>query len=469
MEIILHNTFSKKKEEFEPLSEGKVLMYDCGPTVYFYAHIGNLWRYCVSDFLRRIFEYNRYDVNQVMNITDVGHLTEDDLLAGDTGEDKLEVTARKERKTPQEIAKHYTKAFFKDRERLNILDPKITCKATDYIPQMIELISKLEKKGFAYRLDDRICFNVSKFKNYGKLSGKKLDQLLVGVRLEPIAGKKNPYDFSLWIKDDKHLMKWDSPWGVGYPGWHIECSAMSMAHLGDQIDVHTGGEDNIFPHHENEIAQSEAVIGKGKRFVKYWIHVRFNLVNGKKMSKSNGTMYLMKDLVKQGYDPLSYRYLCLTNHYRSNLNFTFRSLADSQRALNKLRMLVLKWKKSTERRAEEKEEEYIKKFTKAINNDVGTPQALALLWQVVAAKDLGNSPKLSLILDFDSVMGLGLDNYKFKVPEKIRKLAEEREGLRRKKKYKDADKIRGYIEKMGFSVEDSGGRLKIKPLSVDFD
>ncbi len=469
MKITLYNTFSNKKEEFKPLSEGKVLMYDCGPTVYFSAHIGNLWRYCVSDFLRRIFEYNKYDVNQVMNITDVGHLTEDDLLAGDTGEDKLEVAAEKEKKTPQEIAKHYTRSYLKDRKKLNILEPKTICKASEYIPQMIKIIEKLEKKGFAYQLDDRVCFDVSKFKDYGKLSGKKLDQLQIGARLEPIKGKKNPYDFSLWIKDDKHLMKWDSPWGVGYPGWHIECSAMSMAHLGNQIDVHTGGEDNIFPHHENEIAQSEAAVGGDKKFVNYWIHVRHNLVNGKKMSKSKGTMYLMKDLVKQGFDPLSYRYLCLTNHYRSNLNFTLRSLADSQRALNKLRTLVSQWRKSTERRTEKKEEEYKNMFTKVINNDIGTPQALALAWRVVAAKDLGNSSKLSLLLDFDMVMGLDLDNYKFKVPKKIRKLSEERDALRKKKKYKEADKMRGYIEKMGFSVEDSGKGLKIKPLSVDFD
>jgi cysteinyl-tRNA synthetase len=467
MKITLYNTFSKKKEQFKPLREGEVSLYDCGPTVYFYAHIGNLWRYCVSDFLRRILEYNQLKVNQVMNITDVGHLTEDDLLAGDTGDDKLEVAARKEKKTPQAIAKHYTTAYFKDRRKLNILDPKIICKATEYISQMISLIKKLEKKGFAYQLDDRVCFDVSKFKNYGKLSGKNLKELKIGSRLEPIAGKKNPYDFSLWIKDENHLLKWDSPWGVGYPGWHIECSAMSIAHLGSQIDIHTGGEDNIFPHHENEIAQSEAALGG--RFVNYWIHVRHNLVNGKKMSKSAGTAYLLDDLVKQGFDPISYRYLCLTTHYRSNLNFTFKSLADSQRALNKLRLLVLDWKKATDRRTERNEKKYKDKFCETINNDIGTPQALALVWKVVGAKDLSKQSRLELVLSFDFVLGLGLDDYSFKVPQKIQNLAEQREDYRKKKKYKEADKIRGYIEKMGFSVEDSKKGAKIRPLSVDFD
>jgi len=468
MKITLFNTLSKKKEQFKPLREGEVSMYDCGPTVYFYAHIGNLWRYCVSDFLRRIFQYNNLKVNQVMNITDVGHLTEDDLLAGDTGDDKLEVAARKERKTPQAVARYYTEAYFKDRKKLNILEPKVVCKATEYISQMISMIKKLEKNGFAYQLDDRVCFDVSKFKNYGQLSGKKLEELQIGSRLEPTAGKRNPYDFSLWIKDEDHLMKWSSPWGVGYPGWHIECSAMSTAHLGSNIDIHTGGEDNIFPHHENEIAQSEGACGDS-RFVNYWIHVRHNLVNGKKMSKSAGTAYLLSDLIKQGFDPISYRYLCLTSHYRSNLNFTFRSLADSQRALNKLRLLVLDWKKATDRRTEKKEEDYRNKFHEAINNDIGTPQALALVWAVVGASDLSKQSKLELILSFDFVLGLGLDDYNFKVPQKIQDLAKQREEHRKKKKYKEADRIRMYIEKMGFSVEDGRRGAKIKPLLVDFD
>ena len=278
--IKLYNTLTKKIDDFKPLKTDFVRQYDCGPTVYFYAHIGNMWRYVISDLLRRVLEYNGYQVKQVMNITDVGHLTEDDLAA-DTGQDKMEVAAKKEKKTPQQIAEFYTQTFLKDIDRLNILRPHVMPKATEHISSMIKIINLLEKKGYAYWAGDKyFVYDISKFKNYGKLSGKKLDELKAGSRLEPVPGKRNPFDFALWIKDPKHLMHWDSPWGVGYPGWHIECSAMSMEYLGSTLDVHTGGEDNIFPHHENEIAQSEAATGK--QFVRYWVHIRHNFVNGQK-------------------------------------------------------------------------------------------------------------------------------------------------------------------------------------------
>ncbi len=464
MKVNIYNTMSRKREEFRPLKSDYVRIYDCGPTVYGYAHIGNMWRYLASDFLRRILEYNGYRVKQVMNITDVGHLTEDDLLAADTGEDKMEVTARREKKTPLQVAAYYTKAYFRDRRALNIFDPSVTCKATEHIPQMIKIIQGLEKKGYAYRLPDRICYDVQKFKSYGQLSGTNVEKLKMGARLEPIKGKKNPYDFSLWVIDSHHLMKWPSPWGVGYPGWHIECSAMSMEYLGPQLDIHSGGEDNIFPHHENEIAQSEAYTGK--RFVRYWFHVRHNLVNGQKMSKSKGNFYQLDDLEKRGYEPLAYRYLCLTNHYRKPLNFTFPALKASQKALMKLRLLVWQWRRETKpaEKLSAAAKEWQSKFLRAVNNDVGTPQGLAVAWKV-ADSGLPAAMKLALILDFDRVLGLKLAEWKLKVPLKIRKLAAEREKLRRRGKYQEADKLRLEIKKAGWQVQDGSNGAVVLPRS----
>jgi len=464
VKVYLFNTLGRKKQEFIPLKDKEVRMYDCGPTVYSFAHIGNLWRYLVSDFLRRILEYNGYKVIQVMNITDVGHLTEDDLLAGDTGEDKIEKAAKKEKKTPEEIAEFYTQAYFRDRRALNILDPHVVCKATEHIKEMIELIKILEKKGYAYRLEDRVCFDVSRFKNYGQLSGKRLEELKVGARLEPIPGKKNPYDFSLWVKDPKHLMKWDSPWGVGYPGWHIECSAMSMKYLGSQLDIHTGGEDNIFPHHENEIAQSEAATGK--KFVRYWVHVRHNLVNGKKMSKSRGNMYLLKDLQERGFEPLAYRYLCLTAHYRHPLNFTFASLRAAQNSLANLRRRVWQWRQEKGRRDLQKEKEWKERFLKAVNDDIGMPEGMAVVWEM-ADSSLPASSKLALIYDFDKVLGLKLREYAPQPSKEIQALVLKREKLRQEKKFSQADKIRQEIEEKGWQVRDTPSGPQLEPKGVD--
>ncbi len=451
--IYLYNTMSRRREEFQPLKNDYVRIYDCGPTVYDYAHIGNLWRYLASDFLRRILEYNGYRVKQVMNITDVGHLTEDDLLAADTGEDKMEVAARREKKTPLQVAAYYTKAYFRDRRALNILDPHVVPKATEHIGEMIKIIQGLEKRGYAYHLPDRICYDVKKFKNYGRLSGTNLGQLRVGARLEPIKGKKNPYDFSLWILDPHHLMKWNSPWGVGYPGWHIECSAMSMKYLGPQLDIHSGGEDNIFPHHENEIAQSEAYTGK--RFVHYWFHVRHNLVDGQKMSKSKGNFYRLADLEKRGYEPLAYRYLALTNHYRKPLNFTFSALAAAQKALQKMRLLVWQWRQETEpaQKLSRTAHRWQQKFLAAINNDVGTPQGLSIAWQVISS-NLPVAEKLALVLDFDRVFGLKLGEWRLQVPPEIKKLAQEREKWRREGEYQKADQLRIELAKKGWEVQD---------------
>ena len=464
----IYNTLSRKKEVFKPLNPKKVGIYDCGPTVYFYAHIGNMWRYIISDLLRRTLEYNGYRVKQVMNITDVGHLTEDDLAA-DTGEDKMVVAAKREKKTPEQIAKFYTQAFFKDTERLNILRPHIIPKATDHIPEMIKLIKTLEKKGFAYWASDKyFVFDIAKFKDYGKLSKKKLEELKAGARLEPVPGKKNPFDFALWIKDPEHLMRWDSPWSVGYPGWHIECSVMSMKYLGPTIDIHTGGEDNIFPHHENEIAQSEAVTGK--QFVRYWLHIRHNLVDGKKMSKSKGNFYILQDLIDKGFDPLAYRYLCLTTHYRTNLNFTWEGLKAAGIALEKLRQTVresqTRQEVSSAQKSSIKIKNYQQKFLNHINNDLNMPKALAVMWKLVKDKNVSPREKYNLLSDFDKVLGLGLEKIKkIKIPQKVKKLVQLREEYRKAGDFKGADKIRKELLQLGYKIEDTKEGPKVKKMS----
>ncbi len=467
-ELELYNTMLREKEVFQPLHPPKVGIYDCGPTVYFYAHIGNMWRYVISDILRRVLEYNGYKVKQVMNITDVGHLTEEDLAA-DTGEDKILMAAKKEKKTPEQIAKFYGDAFFKDRKKLNILEPHIVCKATEHIADMIELIKKIEQNGYAYWAGEKyFVYNISKFKDYGKLSGKKLDELEAGTRLEPVPGKKNPFDFALWIKDPEHLMRWDSPWGVGYPGWHIECAAMSMKYLGATIDVHTGGEDNVFPHHENEIAQAEAATNK--QFVRYWIHVRHNLVDSQKMSKSKGNFYILQDIIGKGFNPLSYRYLCLNTHYRTNLNFSWEALKGAENSLENLYQSTREIRQSIRffRRPSKKcyIEQFQERFLEAINDDLNMPRALAVMWQMIKDNNVLAREKYRLLLDFDRVFGLGLDRIReIKIPKKISKLVESRERYRKQEKFEQADEIRKEIEKMGYRVEDGESGARIKPLT----
>ena len=482
-ELRFYNTLSRKKDVFKPLKPDFVRVYDCGPTVYWYAHIGNMWRFIISDLVRRVLEYNGYKVRQVMNITDVGHLSEEDLAA-DTGEDKIEVAARREKKTPQEIAEFYTQAFLKDLDRLNIQRPQVMPRATEHIDEMIGLIRRLEEKGYTYRAGNYLCFDISKFKDYGKLSGKDLDRLQAGARLEPVPGKKNPFDFALWIVDDKHLQKWDSPWGVGYPGWHIECSAMSMKYLGEQLDIHSGGEDNIFPHHENEIAQSEAATGK--QFVRFWLHVRFLQVEGEKMSKSKGNLFRIDDLIARGFDPLAFRYLCLTAHYRHPLNFTWEGLRAAQNALRHLRREAGSWRQGAGGGKEEsfpsetgnsklktsrvpgiqRASEYRERFLASINDDLNVPQALSVVWDLV--RFARADPKLSplafdLISDFDEVLGLGLASVPMEtIPQVIKQLAAERERFRKIGQYDEADRLRREILDQGYTVEDTpqGPRIK---------
>lgn len=455
----LYNTLTRKKEIFKPLKTDFVRQYDCGPTVYWYAHIGNMWRYVISDLLRRTLEYNGYQVKQVMNITDVGHLTEDDLAA-DTGEDKIEAAARKEKKTPEEIAQFYTDAFWLDLNRLNIQKPYLEPKATKHIPEMLVLIKKLEEKGFVYKAGNYICFDIAKFANYGNLSGKNLKELRAGARLEPVPGKKNPYDFALWIVDPTHLQKWDSPWGIGYPGWHIECSVMSMKYLGEQLDIHTGGEDNIFPHHENEIAQSEAATNK--KFVNYWLHIRHNLVNGKKMSKSLRNVFTLQNLIDKGFDPLVYRYLCLTVHYRSKFNFTWEGLKAAQQGLDNLKGFFMRNKtinNGTMKQWNNKQlyNEFMEEFLAAINDDLNLPQALAVVWNLVKS-ELSKEEKVASLLKFDQVLGLDLAKSleeKIEIPTEVQVLVGKREEERQKGNWSKADELREEIKKLGFVVEDT--------------
>ena len=455
--VLFYNTMTRKKEEFTPLGKDFVRIYDCGPTVYWYAHIGNMWRYMMSDLTRRVLEYNNYSVKQVMNLTDVGHLSSEELAA-DTGEDKMVMSAKKEGKTVWEVADFYAKAFFDDLKLLNIQTPNVVCKATDHVNEMVELIKKLEVLGFTYRVGNHIIFDLSKFPEYGKLSHHNLENLKSGTRLEPLPGKKNPYDFSLWIVDPEHAMHWPSPWGEGYPGWHIECSAMSMKYLGEQLDIHSGGQDNMFPHHENEIAQSEAITGK--KFVQFWMYAGWMQVDDKKMSKSKGTVYRIADLVEKGYDPLAFRYLCLTAHYRTPLNFTFESLDAAQTALRKLQEFASRFPISYfgfQNKTSEKAGEYKKRFLEAVNDDIDLPKALTVVWELVKDTSMNHQEALALLADFDKVLGLRLLEKKVEeeVPAEVLALLKSREEARKSKDFKLSDKLRNKISALGFLVEDT--------------
>ncbi len=336
MSLRLYNTLTKRKDEFRPIEPPLVKMYNCGPTVYSFAHIGNFASFLTADVLRRYLEYSGYEVRQVMNITDVGHLTDD---ADSEGEDKLEKAARERKIDPWKIAREFEDAFHEDRRRLNLLDALEYPRATDHIAEMIEMIEELLDLGLAYEAGGQIYFEIGKFQPYGRLSGNTVDELMAGARVEEDPLKRNPLDFTLWKKDPKHIMKWDSPWGVGFPGWHIECSAMSRKYLGRELDIHTGGEDNIFPHHECEIAQSSG--GEDRPFARYWVHRRHILVEGKKMSKSAGNFFTVRDVIDRGYDGLEIRYSLISSHYRSNSNFTFQGLQDARKNLRYLREFLL--------------------------------------------------------------------------------------------------------------------------------
>ena len=456
MDIYLYNTLTRTKDLFKPLDEKEVRMYSCGPTVYKDATIGNMRTNIFQDVLRRILKYNGYKIKHVMNITDVGHLVSD----GDEGEDKMIKSAREEHKTPLEIAGHYTKLFFDDLKALNIETPEIICKATDYIPEMLEYVKELVEKGYAYEASTAIYFDISKLDKYPVLSNLNIEEQKAGARVEVDKEKKNPYDFALWIKaPENHLMKWDSPWGPSYPGWHIECSAMSRKHLGEQFDIHTGGIDLVPTHHENEIAQSKGVCGKIP--ANYWIHGEYLLIDGGKMSKSLGNVYLLKDIEEKGYDPLVYRLLCYTCSYRNKLNFTWEGIESTSKSLARLRNGYQQNKTGKDDLNEEDRKELDRletEFHKAINDDMNMPLAMSYVWEVI--KYNKKSPEIAnLLLKFDTVLGLIIDKEEEKnnleIPEEVLELVEKRKKARQEKNWTESDRLRDEIQNLGYSVKDT--------------
>lgn len=449
----LYNTLTRKKEDFKPLHGKEVGIYTCGPTVYNYAHIGNMRAYIFADILVRYLRYSDYKVKHVMNITDVGHLTSD----GDTGEDKVEKEAQKEGKTAWDIAKNYEKAFFEDSVSLNIKKPDIVVKATDLIKEQVDFIQKLEEKEFTYVLDDGVYFDSSKIKDYGKLAKLDIEGLRAGERVD-IKGKKNKTDFALWKfspKDKKRDMEWDSPWGKGFPGWHLECSAIGLKHLGEQFDIHTGGIDHINVHHTNEIAQNEALTGKIP--AKYWMHSEFLLVKDTRMGKSEGNLVRVTEL---GVDPLAYRMLVLQAHYRDPLNFTDDSIKAADTALKNLRNDIKGLRNNKNDTAISKET-----FDSAMDDDLNTSQALAYIYSLIKeAKKSKAGNIVEYILEIDEkILGLDLEREEL-IPKDIQKLAEDREEARKKNDWAESDKLRDEITKLGYTIEDTEKGPQIKKI-----
>ncbi|AJF62588.1 MAG: Cysteine-tRNA ligase [archaeon GW2011_AR20] len=447
-----YNTLTRKKEIFKPIKDKQVGIYTCGPTVYWYQHIGNLRSYILADILKKVFLYHNYKVKHVINVTDVGHLTSD----ADTGEDKIEMAAAKEGKKAEDIANFYWKIFREDFKKLRIAEPDIWCKATDNIKEQIELIKKLEKKGFTYKTNDGIYYDTSKFKNYGKLAKLRVEGLEAGKRIG-MKEKKNVTDFALWKFSEKpglRQQEWKSPWGLGFPGWHVECSAMSMKYLGENFDIHTGGEDHISVHHTNEIAQSEATTGK--KFVNYWIHGAFLTFRGEKVSKSKGGLYTIEELERLGFKPLAYRYFCLGAHYRSPLDFTLDNLKNAQNSYERIKNIISELK--DDKKINKK---YLQEFEKAIDDNLDMPKAISILWGLL--RDGNAYGKLRTIKEMDKVFSLDLSKKEnLKIPKEIIKLVNEREKARKNKDYNESDKIRKEIRDKGYLIEDSDSGYIIK-------
>ncbi|MEK9168378.1 MAG: cysteine--tRNA ligase [Patescibacteria group bacterium] len=450
--IKFYNTLFRKKQVFKPLSKKAVKIYTCGPTVYDFAHIGNLRTYIFEDILRRTLEYNGYRIRQAMNITDV--------------EDKIIKKAKAEKKDIFEITKPYTKIFFNDLKKLNIEKAEKYPKATEHIKEMVGLIKKLIAKNFAYQgKDGSVYFNISKFKNYGELSQLEKRKIKIGARIAADEyNKEEAQDFVLWKTAKAGEPSWPSPWGNGRPGWHIECSAMSMKYLGETLDIHAGAVDLIFPHHENEIAQSEAATGK--KFVRYWLHSEHLSVDNQKMSKSLSNIFTLHDIERKKINPLAFRYLILTTHYRSKLNFTWESLGAAQNAMGRLTTYDLRQTTNDERTTNDDNKKikiYIKKFLSAINDDLNTPKALSIIWQIIKDENFSSNAKKCLLLEFDKVLGLGLGKIKpLKIPQKIKQLAAQREKLRINKQFIQADALRKQIEELGYIIEDTAFGFKIR-------
>ena len=445
--VRLYNTFSRRKEELRPVTEGVVRIYSCGPTVYRFAHIGNLRTFMLPDLLRRSLEYLGYRTQQAMNITDVGHLTDDTF---DRGEDKMLVAARLEKKSPEEIAAAYTEAFFADIARLNVRPADQYPRATDYVPMMVLLIAALLAKGHAYEVDGTVYYDIASFPPYGKLSRNTTDQLIAGHRGEPDPRKRHPGDFTLWKAAGEHrLQVWPSPWGPGYPGWHIECSAMSMSILGDRFDIHTGGSDNVFPHHEAEIAQSEAVAGH--RVVGTWMHGGLLMLSGARMAKSAGNFFRITEVEEQGFDPLAFRYLALQAKYRAPLNFNPEALAGADRALRQLRERVAEWRGD----GGAADAGYDARFRAVLADDLDLPAAMALVAELVKS-DLDSGTKAATLLAWDRVLGLDLDRSTVapSLPPKAAELIAEREKAREAKDFARSDALREELKSLGVEVSD---------------
>ena len=462
MSIYFYNTLTKTKDEFKPLEGNEVRIYSCGPTVYKDATIGNMKSYIFMDTLRRVLKYNGYTLKHAMNITDVGHLVSD----GDEGEDKMVKAAKEEKKTPLEIAAFYTERFLKDFDRLNIDRPEIICKATDHIKDMEEFVKKLLDNGYAYETSTAIYFDVSKLDKYGILSGIDLRNQKAGARVEVDEEKRNPYDFALWIKaPENHIMKWESPWGLCYPGWHIECSTMSNKYLGEVFDIHTGGIDLVPTHHENEIAQSKGATGKIP--ARFWMHCEFLLINGGKMSKSLGNTYLVQDIIDKGYEALAYKMMCFTSHYRNKLNFTWEALESSQNALNRLREGYQKHSEGNKVIDEGIIENYKNRFLEAINDDLNMPVAMSVVWDVV--KNPEKSKQFAkLLLEFDKVLGVDIekseDKKEIELPQEIKDLLEQRKQARENKDWALSDKIRDELKEKGYMVKDTKEGMTVEKI-----
>ena len=441
---------SKQIEDFQPQNPPQVTMYTCGPTVYDHMHIGNLRTFLFSDIMQKTLKYNGFEVKSAENITDI--------------DDKIIKRAKEKGTTIGQISEEYTRYFFEDIQKLNIEKPLFQPKATEYVKKMIEYVQDLVRKGFAYAEEDgSVYFDISKFAGYGKLSGVEKRELKTGTRvLSDEYSKEDVQDFALWKAVGEDEVGFDSPWGKGRPGWHMECSVMSQSILGNKIDLHLGGIDLVFPHHENEIAQSEAKTGE-KPFVKYWVHGAHILVNGKKMSKSLHNFFTLSELEKQEFEPLVLRYLYLQTHYRQEMNFTFEGLEGAQNALNNLRGEVSTWDKPEIGCAEFEE-----RFLQAVNDDLNTPKALAVMWELVKS-DYPTSAKAQSLFKFDKILGLNLADVKKKakvgaVPEEVLRLVKERESLRKEKRYHMADELRHKIKKLGYDLKDKDGKTEITPL-----
>ena len=461
MDIYLYNTLTRQKEKFKPIDEKEVRIYSCGPTVYKDATIGNMRTNIMQDILRRVLRYNGYKLKHAMNITDVGHLVSD----GDEGEDKMLKSAREEHKTPLEIANHYTKLFFDDLKALNIETPEIICKATDHIQEMLKYVEKLVENGYAYETSTAIYFDISKLDKYPILSNVNLDDQKAGARVDVDTEKRNPYDFALWIKaPENHLMKWDSPWGPSYPGWHIECSAMGQKYLGEQFDIHTGGIDLIPTHHENEIAQSKGACGKIP--ANYWIHGEYLLIDNGKMSKSLGNVYLIKDIIERGYDALVYKLFSYSCHYRNKLNFTWDGIDAASKSLERLKNGYQAHENGTDNVEDSKIEELERRFHEAINDDLNMPLAMGVVWETVRYDK--KSPKIAqLLLKFDTVLGLKIDEeqkQEIQIPKEILDLVEKRKQARQEKNWEEADRLRDLIKENGYEVKDTKEGMDISKI-----